>query len=103
MPDEPDDVVRRLSGFVEGEARRVLSEEQFEADPKLIADGWERRFMTDGRRVDEAVATYEELGFEVLAVPVRAEEFKDDCEDCKILMQLRFQTIYTRKKRTVKR
>jgi hypothetical protein len=97
---DADDVARSLGPFVEHEARRVLSEAQLAPDPARLADGWERRFIADGRRAEEMIALYRDLGFEVCADPVRPEQMEDDCEDCKLLMLLEFKTIYTRKRPT---
>jgi hypothetical protein len=66
----------------------------------LVAEGWERRFVTDGRRAAEVVELYEELGYEVRAEPVRQEELENDCEDCQLIVLMQFKTIYTRKKDT---
>jgi hypothetical protein len=96
-PALPDDVVRRLSGVVQGEAHRMLSEAQLAPDPARAADGWERRFITDGTRLAEVVALYEAAGFEVCADPIRREEFSDHCDDCQLVGLLRFRTIYTRR------
>lgn len=101
MTDDPtprDDVVRRLSGVVQGEAHRMLSEAQLAPDPARTAAGWERRFITDATRLDEVVSLYETAGFEVCADPIRREEFPDDCDDCQLLGLLRFRTIYTRRR-----
>ncbi len=87
-----------LGRLVEEEAKRVLSEAQLTADPLLIAEGWERRFVTDGRRAAEAVELYEELGYEVRAEMVRREELENECEDCQLVLLMQFKTIYTRKK-----
>lgn len=88
--------IDRLGRVVEAEARRMLSQEQFEPDPRLVAQGWQRRFMADGLRAREAIELYQELGYEVRAEPVRTEEVADECGDCQLLMALRFTTIYTR-------
>lgn len=74
----------------------MLSESRLEPDPELVAEGWERRFIADGRRAEEMTALYRELGYEVLTVPVKAEEFGDECDDCQLLGILKFTTIYTR-------
>lgn len=95
-PTEDETTVGALGRVVEREARRVLSDEQFAPDPQLVAQGWQRRFMADGPRAEEAIAMYRSLGFEVLAQPVTAEEVADECTDCRLLMALRFMTIYTR-------
>ena len=88
---------KRLAVLVQEEARRMLSEAALEGDPKLLAEGWERRFMADAERAREAVQLYEELGYEVRTEAVRSEDVADDCEDCQLLMLLKFQTIYTRR------
>lgn len=98
-PKDDRHKVERLGRVVEAEARRMLSQEQFEPDPLLVARGWQRRFMADGRRAQEAMDLYLELGYEVRAEPVRTEEVADECGDCQLLMALRFTTIYTRSPR----
>ncbi len=86
-------------GFVKHEARRVLSQAQLEADPQRIADGWERRFVADAERAKEAMQLYAQLGYEVCADPVRADQMDEQCADCQLLMLLQFKMIYTRKKK----
>jgi len=100
MKPAEGDVTWPLSRMVEEEARRVLSEAELTADPALVAEGWERRFVTDGRRATEVIDLYEELGYEVRAEPVREEELENDCEDCQLIVLMQFKTIYTRKKNT---
>ena len=92
-------LTKRVGMIVEGEAKRALSEGQICPDPELIADGWERRFVADARRAEEAMELYEQLGFEVRAEPAQAEELADDCEDCQLLLMFQFKTVYTRKRR----
>ncbi len=84
---------------VQREAKQALSEAQIWADPKLIADGWERRFVVDVRRTQEMTGLYDQLGYEVRAEPARPEELGDDCDDCQLLLLLGFKIIYTRKRR----
>jgi hypothetical protein len=96
-PPSPEDRARSLGPIVEQEARRTLSVAALQGDPVLLADGWERRFMTDGARAREAVELYASLGYEVRAEPVRREDVADDCEDCQLVMLLKFATIYTRR------
>jgi hypothetical protein len=100
MTDEAPspDVVRRLSGVVEGEAHRILSETQLAPDPARVAEGWERRFITDAARLDEVVQLYEAAGFEVAADPIRREDAPEGCDDCQLLALLQFRTIYTRRR-----
>jgi hypothetical protein len=88
-----------LGQLVEQEARRLLSAEQLAGDPARIADGWERRFIADAQRAQEAMELYAELGYEVCADPVSAEEVGEDCGDCQLLAALQFKVIYTRRRR----
>lgn len=87
-----------LRFVVQGEARRLLSEEQIEANPARLAEGWERRFIADGARAEEMMRLYRELGFEVLAEPIEPEHVTDECEACWLVRRLHFQMIYTRKR-----
>jgi len=80
--------------------KRFLSDAQLEPDPALIAEGWERRFTADEQRAKEVVELYKQLGYEVRAEPVRAEELDDDCQDCRTVVSVHFRTIYTRKKKS---
>jgi len=99
MPHNQDEreVAKRLGSIVEVEARRTVSEAEIEPDPARIADGWTRRFVADSKRADEAVELYRELGYEACADPVRQDDVKGDCEECKLLMLLQFKMVYTRK------
>ncbi|UCF18194.1 MAG: hypothetical protein JSU87_09515 [Gemmatimonadota bacterium] len=92
------EVAASLSSLVEQEARRFLSEEQLQGDPARLADGWERRFIADAQRAEEAMELYSQLGYEVVADPVQGELVGEDCEDCQLLAALRFKIIYTRKR-----
>jgi hypothetical protein len=65
----------------------------------LEGDGWERRFITDVDRADEAVQVYSQLGFEVHVEPVLASELGGDCNQCALVAGCQFQTIYTRTNR----
>ncbi len=100
-PDQPSEPrsPRSLAFIVEQEARRVLSESELAPDPARIAQGWQRRFITDVDRVDELAALYRDLGYEVSVDPVRPEELAGECDDCQLVLLRRFHTIYTRKKR----
>ncbi len=102
MKPAEGDVTWPLSRMVEEEARRVLSEAELTADPALVAEGWERRLVTDGRRATEVIDLYEELGYEVRAEPVREEELENECEDCQLIVLMQFKTIYTRKRDTTR-
>ncbi len=93
-------VAESLGPLVEQEARRFLSDSQIEGDPAKIADGWERRFIADGRRAEEMIELYSELGYEVCADPVSPDVVGEDCDDCQLLAALQFKIIYTRKRET---
>jgi len=66
-------------------------------DPGRIAQGWEHRFVAAGERVEEVVALYRELGFEVVADPVGGEGMDDGCTAC-FAGQVRYSAIYTRRR-----
>ncbi len=66
-------------------------------DPKLIAEGWERRFIADAKRAQDAVEMYEALAQEVRVEAIMPADIKAECQGCwLVLSQLR--AIYTRKK-----
>jgi len=90
------DAVPALSRLVRAEVHRVLAQAQLAPDPARAAQGWERRFIADATRAEEAVRLYEELGYEVCADPLRPDDLAGECEDCRLLMLLQFKTIYTR-------
>jgi len=90
------DAVPAVSALVRAEAHRVLAQAQLAPDPARAAAGWERRFIADASRTEEAVRLYQELGFEVCADPLRPDDLAGECEDCRLLMLLQFKTIYTR-------
>lgn len=81
------------------EASRMISESDLEGDARRRAEGWERRFIADAQRAEEAMELYASLGYEVCADPVTAEEMGIECADCRLLALQRFKTIYTRKRR----
>ncbi len=68
------------------------------ADPELLADGWERRFVTGGPRAEEVAQLYRQLGYEVRLEPVQSSEIPDGCDDCQIAFVFQFKTVYTRRK-----
>lgn len=71
------------------------------AKPELTAQGWERRFVTDGRRLKEYAALYDSLGFDVRVEPILPEETSPDCSDCRLIMALQFHTLYTRRRSSI--
>ena len=98
-PNGPREV-RPLGFIVAGEAQRILSDAQIQADPARLAAGWTRRFIADRARVREMIVLYEELGFEVAADAIRPEHMAGSCEDCQLLILQQFQMIYTRERPT---
>jgi hypothetical protein len=93
---DSDEEIKPISAIVSDEAQRILSEASFQADPALVAEGWERRFIAGGERVQEAIDLYTELGFEVRVENLREGELPESCEGCQLLMLTQFKTIYTR-------
>ncbi len=67
-------------------------------DPKLVAEGWERRFMTNVARLNEYIELYTALGFDVRAEPVRSDEVDPECNDCRLILYQQIVTLYTRKR-----
>jgi hypothetical protein len=66
-------------------------------EEELKKEGWEKRFTMDEPRLSEAVAQYEEIGFEVLLEPV--DTSSEECTSCLTAMSDRYKTIYTRPKK----
>jgi hypothetical protein len=64
---------------------------------KILNEGWEKRSTTDETRLSELVKMYEEIGFEVIAVPFDTDE-EPGCSECMKISQKLYTTIYTRKK-----
>ncbi len=69
----------------------------------LQEQGWTRRFTALGRRLNEAIELYRQLGFEILLEPADLdEEYRAGaagCEQCIVTTLAR--TIYTRPRRAV--
>jgi hypothetical protein len=96
--DHKHEKTDKLGFIVQQEAHRILSEAQLSANSDLVAQGWERRFITDGLRARELVELYAELGYEVHLEPIDQQEFNEGCEDCALVALMQFATLYTRKK-----
>ncbi|MBF0524354.1 MAG: hypothetical protein HQK56_04580 [Deltaproteobacteria bacterium] len=58
--------------------------------------GWARQFMTGEPRLSEAVAAYEDIGFEVRLDPVDLTEEDGVCKSCLKWAPEEFKVIYTR-------
>jgi hypothetical protein len=69
----------------------------------LQEQGWTRRFTALGRRLNEAIELYRQLGFEILLEPADLDEEHRagaaGCEQCIVTTLAR--TIYTRPRRAV--
>jgi hypothetical protein len=63
--------------------------------PELEAQGWQRCFVVDEPRLSEAVAAYQELGFDVRLVAVPAGE--GPCSECMKAAPDQLRLIYTRR------
>ena len=87
-----------LGRLVRHEAHLLSLGDRIAPDPARAAAGWERRFVADAARADEAMRLYAELGFEVCADPLAPEDLTGGCEDCRLLMLRTFRTIYTRRR-----
>jgi hypothetical protein len=92
-----EDAAESLGRLVQAEAHVALAAANLEADPARLADGWERRFVADGRRAEEAIALYRGMGYEVVADPLRPEDTRAECEGCQLVALLQFRMIYTRR------
>ncbi len=75
----------------------ALPDLDFPPDPVLTAQGWERRFMADPTRAQEAIQLYTELGFEVHVAEINPSELSELCGDCGLETCRAYTTIYTRK------
>ena len=80
-------VERALGGYLHEMAERLRESSRVEAAAEVLADE---------RRRAEMIETYEELGFEVITVPVSPDA--TDCTTCMLQNPERFQVIYTRKR-----
>lgn len=66
-------------------------------DPQLVAAGWERRFIADAKRAQDAIEMYGEMGHEVRLEPVNAVGLSAACSGC-LEAFAQFSVVYTRKK-----
>ncbi|MBI4346293.1 MAG: hypothetical protein HY553_05535 [Elusimicrobia bacterium] len=67
-------------------------------DPRLLAEGWTRRFLAAGDRAEEGMALYRSLGFEVRAERPSPEDLGPDCKGCAKAACEEYVMIYTRPK-----
>jgi hypothetical protein len=90
---DPADALRAIA---EAEALRALGTQRVRANPERLAAGWERRFVTDAPRAEEAVALYAAMGYDVVADPVVPEDLDEGCDRCALATL--FRTVYTRRR-----
>ena len=69
----------------------------FRPDASLLQEGWEYRFVASGQRLQEAQELYNELGFDVRSESIPPESFPEGCEECQLILMLKFKAIYTRR------
>lgn len=73
------------------------SHDDLRASPAdLLTAGWERASVTDDRRLEELIETYEEIGFEVKLLPVPLDDAA--CTECMRQDPDRFRVIYIRRR-----
>lgn len=71
--------------------------ESVRSDEALLADGWERRFVTDAARLDEVIELYRSTGYEVRAEKLSRTDFGDGCGECARTACQSYVLIYTRR------
>lgn len=94
----PRDPSGPLGSIVRSEALRAGAEERIRPDPGRVAAGWERRFVIEAPRAGDLARLYEDAGFEVAVDPVAPELLADECTDCRLVSQLAFVQLYTRRR-----
>lgn len=67
-------------------------------DPKLVNDGWTRRYLADSDRAKEALELYSSMGFEVIAKKLEPTDLSPQCGPCAPTICQSFVMIYTRPK-----
>ncbi len=83
--------------MVEPACARDVPAPQFAPDPRLVAEGWERRFTAEPARAREAAQLYAELGFDVRVEMMSPAEAGPACGDCGLAVCRAYVTIYTRR------
>ncbi len=64
----------------------------------LEAEGWQRRYLADEHRAQEALELYRSLGFEVRAEKLEPSDFGPQCGECSLTVCRSYVLIYTRKR-----
>lgn len=86
-----------LASLVRSEALRNEAAGRIRPDPARVAAGWERRFVIEKGRAADLTRLYAQAGFEVVQDPVPPELLDDECVDCRLIVQLEYVSLYTRK------
>jgi hypothetical protein len=86
-----------LTALVRGEALRSDAADRIRPDPARLAAGWELRFVIEKARAADLALLYVKSGFEVAQDPVAPELLDDECMDCRLVAQLEYVSIYTRR------
>ena len=79
--------------------------ERSKREDELIKEGWTKRFVANGPRLNEAVELYRSMGHEVLLEPLplvdcdSADEESQECMACFKGFEDQYKIIYTRPKR----
>ncbi len=68
-----------------------------EADDRLVAAGWVRRYSVDADRVEEAIELYRSLGFDVLTRKLTTADYDPVCRGCIASVCPEHVLIYTRR------
>ena len=89
--------VSPLASLVRAEALRDEAAGRIRPDPARIAAGWERRFVIERGRAADLARLYVQAAFEVEMDPVPPELLDDECVDCRLVVQLDYVSLYTRK------
>jgi hypothetical protein len=95
--DRPAPTAGRLASLVRTEALRSEAAGRIRPDPARIAAGWERRFVIEKGRAADLTRLYLQAGFEVAQDPVPPELLDDECVDCRLVINLEYVSLYTRK------
>ncbi len=69
----------------------------FAGDKRLLAAGWERRFLADPSRAEETIELYTSLGYEVRAENLTPADFGPQCGKCPKVVCRSYVLIYTRR------
>ena len=96
MSSDPRPPLQRLR-FLRSVAWRLPAEGYPVPSAVRAAEGWERRFVAEGARAEEMIAFYRDLGFEVVADPVGAQDLPGGCDSCHVVRASSFRVIYTRR------